>query len=130
MAKLDRGIEFVGSLGDFSAFRMRGVEGIVVRRKGGASKETIKTSKSFEKLRRNMSEFGGRSTAAKWICQMMHPLKALADYNINGPLNALMKAIQEADTESDIGKRKVLLTTDPRVLEGFSLNRQTIFDSI
>src|SRR5690349_1595763 len=124
------GIDFTGSMGDFSAYRMRGVDGIIIRSKGGASKETIKTSKAFEGLRKHMSEFGGRSTAAKWIAQMIHPLKALADYNIHGPLNSLMKPIQEADTKSEMGKRKIMLTSDPRILEGFSLNRQTILESI
>lgn len=130
MAKLIPGVEFTGSIGSLSAYRMRGVNGIVLRHKTGPSRASIKTSEKFANTRRVYSEFGGRSTATKWIMQMLHPLKALADYNIAGPLNALLKPIQKSDTKGAWGERKILLTNNPAILEGFSLNRETNFESI
>jgi hypothetical protein len=56
--------------------------------------------------------------------------KPLADYNIAGPLNVLMKPIQELDADSEYGQRSILLTKNPHLLEGFSLNRRQPFDSI
>lgn len=61
---------------------------------------------------------------------MMYPLKALADYNVTGPLNALVKRVQKLDEENVWGKRSILLSRNPRILEGFSLNRYTPFDGV
>jgi hypothetical protein len=130
MARLSSEFIFTGSLGELSAYRMRGVEGIIVRTKGGPSKKQIKTSPKFANTRRLNAEFGGRATATKWIMKMLRPLKPLADYNIAGPLNALMKPIQALDVESGFGKRSIYLSKNPGLLPGFSLNRQTTFDSV
>lgn len=130
MARLTPGIHFTGSLGNLSAYKMRGVDRIVLRTEGGASKEKIKTSPSFENTRRVNAEFSGRTIASKWIMRMLWPQKAVADYNIAGPLNALMKPVQKLDTASDFGKRHVLLSKKLSILEGFSFNRHTLFESV
>jgi hypothetical protein len=62
--------------------------------------------------------------------RMLWPQKALADHNIAGPLNALMKPVQALDTGSESGERHIVLSNYPSILEGFSLNRKTGFDSI
>ena len=129
MAKLNPNFSFTGSLGNLSAYPMKGVEGIVVRTKGGATKEKIKTSPKFERTRELNAEFGGRATASQWIMHALWPQKALADYNMAGPVNALVKVIQVLDTESTHGKRHIVLSKNPRLLEGFSLNRKNPFDS-
>jgi hypothetical protein len=119
---------FTGPLGNLTAYKMRGVDGIVVRQKGGASKERIKTDPKFINTRHNNAEFGGRATATRWIMLMLRPQKALADHNIAGPLNALMRPVQLLDTVSKKGKRAVTLSKNPRLLEGFSLNQKNTFD--
>ena len=130
MAKLEGEILFTGSLGNLSAYKMRGVDKIILRRKGGATKQQIKTSPAFENTRRVNAEFSGRARASKWIMRMLRPLKALADYNVAGPLNALTRSVQVLDTVSVAGERHVMLSKNPAVLEGFSLNRQTLFESV
>ena len=57
-------------------------------------------------------------------------LKPLADYNISGPLHALVKKIQVADTVNPKGKRSILFSRFPDALSSFQFNRQTLFDSI
>ena len=59
MPFLEGPFAFTGKLDMLSAYRMRGVDKIVVRRKGGPSREKIKTGASFANTRRTMSEFGG-----------------------------------------------------------------------
>lgn len=130
MARLLSDITFTGSLGNISAYKMKGSDKIILRTKGGASKEKIKKAKEFETTRRLNAEFGGRSVGSKYIMRSMFPLKALADYNFAGPLNALIKPIQSMDTESDYGKRNIYFTRQPKLLEGFSLNARNPFDSI
>jgi hypothetical protein len=123
-------LQFTGSLGDLSFYRMRGTDKIVVRRKGGASKETIKKSPKFALPRLYMSEFGGCSTMGKEVRFMMHPMRALADYNFSGFINKSLKLIQKQDATSKLGQRAIELSKHPKLLEGFQLNKYTTFDSM
>jgi hypothetical protein len=123
-------LQFTGSLGDLSFYRMRGSDKIVVRRKGGASKEVIKKSPNFALPRLYMSEFGGCSTMGKEVRFMMHPLRALADYNFSGFINKSLKLIQTQDLTSKLGQRAIELSKHPKLLEGFQLNKYTTFDSM
>jgi hypothetical protein len=129
MAHLVSQFQFVGKLGDLSAYKMRGSDKIIVRRKGGASKNKIKTSPVFINTRQINSEFGGRSVASGWIMRILEPVKPMADYNIAGPLNALLKPVQVIDDKIR-GKRGVLLSKNRRLLEGFPLNRGVTFESM
>lgn len=122
--------KFTGSVGGLTAYEMRGSDKIIVRQKGGPSKKRIKKDPQFENTRRNISEFGGRSTAAGWIMRMLLFQKALGDYNIAGPLNAVLKPIQVLDTTGAWGKRAVMLSKNPQLLEGFPLNNRYPFDSV
>lgn len=130
MAKLETPLAFTGSLGNISAYRMRGSDRIILRRHGGASKKKIKTSPAFANVRRNNQEFGGVTTTSKWILRSLHPLKSLADYNLIGTLNALLKSIQKRDTESKWGQRHVQVSKNPWLLAGFSLNKKYPVDSV
>jgi hypothetical protein len=130
MAKLIGGVEFTGSLQNLSAYKMRGSDKIIIRIKGGPTKKQIQRSPRFELTRRNNMEFGGRSKAAAQIKAILWPLLFIADYNITGPLNALLKPIQQLDTQNELGKRNVLVSKNPRLLEGFALNRRYLLESI
>jgi len=130
MPQLTGAVQFIGSLDNMSAYKMRGSDKIILRKKGGPSKKQIKHSPNFDLTRRNNREFGGRSKAAAQIKNLLFPLRFLADYNITGPINALLKPIQKMDTESEWGKRNVLISKNPRLLEGFTLNRKNLLESI
>lgn len=129
MAKLPADF-LLANAGQLSIYTMKGSDKVILRRKGGASRKRIKTDPVFEKTRRINSEFGGRATCSKWIRRMLRLLNFIADYNITGPLNSLLKPIQELDTKSDYGERSVALSANPHLLEGFNLNRRSTFDSI
>jgi hypothetical protein len=130
MAKLEGNIQITGSLDNLSFYKMRGSDKIIVRKKGGPSRKQVKHSPKFELTRRNNREFGGRAQAAQSIKQVLNSLRFLADYNITGPLNALLKPIQKMDTGNQWGKRSIILSKNARLLEGFSLNRRYQLDSI
>jgi hypothetical protein len=130
MALLDGAIQFTGSLQNLSFYKMRGTNKIVVRKKGGPSRKKVKHSPGFANTRRNNNEFGGRASAVRHIKDILSPLLFLADYNITGPLNALLKPIQEMDRESEWGKRHIIISREPRLLEGFTINRRYLFESI
>jgi len=130
MAKLSGNFDFIGSLGNVSAYKMRGVKGTILRKKGGASKEKVKNSPGMAGTRKGNAEFGGRATAGKWIRAMLYQQMPMAGYNVTGAINALMAPIQKLDTENHLGRRSVMLSKNPSLLEGFSLNKENGFDTI
>jgi hypothetical protein len=130
MAKLVSGSPFLGTINNITYYKRRGNDEIIVRKKGGPSREQVKKGKSFDLTRKINSEFGGRGTASGWVMRMMLPLKPLADHNIAGPLNTLLRKIQVMDGVSPAGQRNVSLSREPRLLAGFSLNKKNPFDSV
>ena len=66
MAKLSGPLSFEGKLQDFSAYKMKGVDGIVLRMGWGPSKEDIRTKDNYVNTRRINCEFGGRSTSLQF----------------------------------------------------------------
>jgi hypothetical protein len=130
MAKLEGNIQITGSLDNLSFYKMRGSDKIIVRRKGGPSSMQVRQDPNFENTRRNNREFGGRAAATAYIKQVLNPLRFLADYNITGPLNALLKPIQKMDTTNHWGQRDIIISKNARLLQGFSINRRYQFDSI
>jgi hypothetical protein len=130
MARLQQNITFIGRLGNLSAYTMQGSDKVIIRTKGGATKQKIKKSPSFAATRRHNTEWKGVTTAGKAFRLGIYGIKHLADYNISGPLNALFKRIQTADTITEAGKRSVNISTHHFILEGFNLNTRNLFDSI
>lgn len=123
------GLGILGTIDGLSIYKMRGIEHPVIRRKGGPSKEKIRTDPKLHQVRNNISEFAGRAKAAKYIMRALQDQKPLADHNIAGRLNAMMMPIQVLDGENDWAKRSVRLSAYPQLLNGFSLNRNNPFDS-
>lgn len=123
-------VNFTGPMGDVSAYRMKGTDKIIMRRKGGVSKQRIKTHPNFDLTRRNNEEWKACIGASKNIRNAMNVVTRLADYNFSGHLHALCKNIQLDDTANEKGKRSVSLSTSAYKLEGFGLNKYNSFDSI
>jgi hypothetical protein len=132
MAKIIGGIGagISGSIDELSIYNMRGVDKPVVRRKGGHTKERIKNDPNLALFRYAMSDFGGRAKAAKYLMKALAYQKPLADYNIAGPLTALMLPVQIADPIGDYGKRSIMLSAYRHFIKGFSLNHNNQFDSV
>jgi hypothetical protein len=130
MATLHGNLSFTGSLSDFSAYTMRGHDKIIVRTKGGASKIHIETSARFESTRNLNNEWKAVTMAAKDIRTGLNALRPMADYNISGPLNALVKKIQILDTVNPKGKRSILFSQQPDFISSFNYNKQNMFDTL
>jgi hypothetical protein len=131
MPFLEGPFAFTGKLDMLSAYRMRGVDKIVVRRKGGPNREKVKTSPSFENTRRTMSEFGGCSRHGSYVRMAMLQLRRLSDYNFGSDINSIMRQVQLRDGSSEWGRRSIMLSEHTRLLEGFStMYKAPSFDSI
>lgn len=130
MARLLSPFEYTGKIGDVVAYRMRGVEGIVLRRKGGATRAKIEKDPRFANTRLVNAEFGARSKVAGRIAAALRPISSVADYPFLGALNALVKTVQDADTVKPLGKRSVSLSKLPSVLDGFPLNQKSCVEQV
>jgi hypothetical protein len=123
-------IQFTGTLNNLTAYTMRGHNGIIIRSKGGASKRNIEKNPKFQVTRDLNKEWKAVIEASQSIRRGLAALRKLADYNVAGPLHALVKKIQTADELNPKGKRSILFSRHPDFLSSFQYNRQTLFDNI
>jgi hypothetical protein len=130
MGLLESEFQFTGSLGNVTAYRMRGVDRIVVRKKSGVSKERIQNDRSFARTRENNVEFKGRAKAVRRVRLAIGPLLDHADYNFFGNLNRTMKYVQNGDAVNPGGERSILMSKYGTLLEGFSLNRYSALETL
>lgn len=130
MATLEEGIEFTGSIGKLSAYRMKGSDKIILRKKAGPSKRQILTSKSFERTRENMAEFPGVGKAVSAIRYVLADVKHLSEHNFTSSLTSICKKIQVLDPEADRGQRSIFLSQHRYMLAGFRLHKKHPFQGI
>ncbi|MBS1565328.1 MAG: hypothetical protein JST39_13125 [Bacteroidetes bacterium] len=109
---------------------MKGVPGIIIRQKGGASKNKIKRSKAFVLTRLRNKEFAGAAKASSYLRRLLSDHRLVADYNITGPVNALMKMAQSGDTEPKRAPRNILLSSSASILDGFSFSKILSLESV
>ena len=130
MARVKGILQVTGSLKGVSMYTMRGSDEVIMRTKGGPSKNTIKTSESCKGLRDSGTEWGGCTKAASSLRRAMEPLMRLADYNVMGGMNALCKKIQNLDTENEKGRRNVYVSENRSLLADFNFNKTNLFDRV
>jgi hypothetical protein len=130
MAKLKGMPVFTGSMGHLSAYTMRGVDGIILREKGGPRKEQIKKSPRFEMTRYRNEEWRGSMKGVRLVNLAMQGVRHLYDYSCNSTLSTLCRSIQDDDNINKLGCRSVLFSQSSFKLEGFGLNMYHPFDSV
>jgi len=130
MARVKGILQVTGSMKGVSMYTLRGSEEVIMRTKGGPSKNTIKTRESCKGLRDSGKEWGGCTKAASSLRLAMEPLSRLANYNFMGGLNALCKKIQCMDDVHEKGQRSVMIRENRQQLTDFNFNKTNLFDSV
>jgi len=130
MARLKNLDQITGSLKNLSFYTRKGSDGIIVRTKGGATKEKIKRDPAFANLRKVNKEFGGCSKMSKQIRMAFYRLEHVAEYNLAPVLSKLAKDIQNTDTENPVGERGIYLSKYRYLLSGFDFGRTTRFNTL
>ena len=131
MAKLKGMPAFTGSMAGLSAYTMRGVDGIIIRQKGGPSKQQVKSGKQFALTRLRNEEWKGCMKSVQSVNMALQGVRHLADYNYTGALSKICRLVQDDDNIPDsLGKRSVLFSGSGYKLEGFGLNMYHRFDSL
>ena len=130
MAIIKGAIQMTGSIRGVSFYSVRGSDKVIMRTKGGASKEKIKTSPKFEGLRKQQKEWSGCAKFGSLTRYAFGGLHRLADYNLTPVLNGIGKNLMKLDTESEVGKRSLKLSVYRQALEGFNFNRNYPFNTV
>ena len=130
MARVKNLDQITGNLKNLSFYTRKGSDGIIVRTKGGATKEKIKRDPAFAGLRKAKKEFGGCSKMGKQIRMAFYGLEHVADYNLSAVLNRLAKDIQKTDTVHPVGERDIRFSAYRFLLKGFDFSRTTRFASL
>ena len=128
MAKISPTIPFSNTLGDYSVYKMQGVEKLIVRLRHGPSKEQLKKEKRYEKFRLWQNEFAGASNGSKQIQLAISSIKHLKDFSFGGLLVKICKLMQKQETEYALGTRPILFSQQGSILNGFNLNQKNPFD--
>ena len=123
-------LQIEGSLANVSMYRMHGTDKMVVRMKGGPTKEQIKTKPQFLKLRQNNSEWTGCTLMGSQIRWSFKEMNRLEDYGVTGALNAICKEIQKFDTENEHGKRAILLSQHKSMISGLTFSKKQVLESV
>lgn len=128
MARQEGVIKIVGRFGDFSFYRMLGE--YYIRRKGGGSRETIRTRESCEPTRQNNREFSGASAMGKSMRRACHGLLMdFGDSYLTGRLGGQLKRVCQLG-EGAKGRRTISLCRHGHVLTGFEMNRDVPLNAV
>ena len=117
-------------LGNYSIYTMEGVDDLVIRSKGGPTKDQIENGRQFRRQRENMLEFAGCSKAAGFLNSAMFGLKTVSNANFLGKINKLSGIIMRMDMDHEEGQRSILFSRYGSLLAGFNVNTKNSFDNI
>ena len=123
-------MQLEGSMANVSMYKMHGSDKVIVRAKGGPTKNQIKTKPKFEKVRQNNGEWAGCTRMGSKIRHSFAVMNHLEDYPVTGALNALCKEIQKLDTESEPGRRAIRLSQYKNMISGFSFSNKQVLESV
>ena len=130
MAKVSPVVPFSNTLGDFSVYKMKDVDKLIIRAKHGPTKEELATSPQYERFRLYQSEFRGVGKAASHISQAIFGIRHLADTGYVGKLTKMCKIIQSEDPDHHLGERSILFSSFGSILTGFNLRKKIPFDTV
>src|ERR1035437_4613010 len=109
MAIVKGPIQMTGSIAGVSFYTRRGSDKVIMRTKGGVSKEKMAKAPQYESLRKNQQEWGGCTKFGSLTRYAFGGLHRLADYNLTSVLNGMGKNLMKLDTQSELGKRRLQL---------------------
>ena len=119
-----------GSFGNISMFTRKDGK-VVFRSKGGASADKINNDPEFAAQRKQMSRFGGCSTAAKMIRNAMPNIGHLAYSAFHGDLVNIASSLMALDASNPMdGKKSIIFSNGLALLQGFQMNKENNFDSV
>jgi hypothetical protein len=133
MAKQISLLKVNGTLEDLTFYKSQ--DGLLVRTKGGVSRERIMNDPAFARTRENGSEFAHCASSGRMLRvaagQLVFKVK---DKRLSSRLVKLMSTIKNLDSSSARGERKVALglqtSAGKELLKGFDFNSKATMSSV
>ena len=130
MAKVSPTQLFTNSLGDYSVYKQRGIDKLIIRSKGGPNAQMIKNSPKFLSVRLQQSEIRGMGKLSHFLAAGTTGVKHLADHNFAAKFSKIGRLIQTMDTIHEAGKAAVMFSTYGSMINGFNFNREYPFNTV
>lgn len=133
MAKQISLLKVNGTLEDLTFYKSQ--DGLLVRTKGGVSKQRIMNDPAFARTRENGTEFGHSASAGRMLRvaagQLVFKVK---DKRLSSRLVKVMSSLKNLDSTSARGERKVALglqtAAGKELLKGFDFNSKATMSSV
>lgn len=133
MAKYEGIFEINGTIQGMTFFKSK--DGLLIRKKGGVSKNRIANDPAFQRTRENGSEFSENAKMGQLMRKSVTNLIILAkDHRVSSRMLKAMSVVKNYDFISDRGKRTVAngikTAAAKQTLVGFEFNVNSRFDSV
>ncbi len=125
MARYDGIFDIFGTLKGMTFYKTK--DGVLIRTKGGVSKQRIKNDPAFQRTRENGTEFAHSAQTGQLVRKSVgHLLKKAKDRRVTSRLLKVMSDIKNLDSTSVRGARKVelgMVTPEGKqAIKGFDFN--------
>jgi hypothetical protein len=123
-------LQMTGSIKGVSFYTVAGSDKVIMRTKGGASKNRIRKGAEFAKLRLHQVEWSGCVQFSQSMRDAVGETYRLADYNLYSKWNGMGKQLMKMDTENKTGSRRLSISEYKLELDGFNFNLSYPFTTI
>ena len=114
----------------YRAYKLKGVDGTILARKGGPSAEDIKSKSSYAELRNNQKEFGVASMMSKVLRDSLSEgMSEICETYVSGRLTAQFRNLAKYE-EGKSGTRPLYLSKYGHNLNGFEFNTTAPYEKI
>lgn len=133
MAKYEGIFEIQGTLKGMTFYKTK--DGLLIRTKGGVSKDRIKNDPAFQRTRENGAEFAHLAACGQLIRKGLGGMLKLAkDRHMSSRMMSVLSKVKNLDLTSPRGERKVgvgLVGPEGKMLlKGFDFNDHARFDQV
>lgn len=130
MAIVKGSVLATGSIKGVSFYTRMGSDKVIMRTKGGPSKNKIAKGAEFEKMRKHQGEWGVCVQFARMVKNTLGDISKLSDFNLSPVWTGLGKNLMGLDKIAPVGERALRLSTYRQALANYELNRKYPFNTV
>lgn len=123
-------LPLTSKLGDYSLYKMHGIDKMILRQNGGPTRAKYRRHVNYEGVRQNGKEFAGCSKMGSQIRTSLLMVDHLANFNYMNALVSIAKDLQWYDKVHQKGSRTIHLSDQRDIIKGFNLNKEHCFDTL
>ena len=130
MAIVRGALQVTGSIKGVTFYTRVGSDKVIMRTKGGPSKQRMAKGQEFEKVRQHQQEWGECVQFARAVRNAVGENYRLCDFNLSPVWTGIGKNLVKMDQVGKVGERRLFLSSYRQALEGFSFNRNYPLNSV